>query len=73
MDGIERPQYYDGEYLGADDLSALVRYGRAAQARHALGAHLWGIAAGLDLVERALPSGDVEEVLSPGVAGRAAA
>ena len=68
MEQLERPQYYEGEYLSADDLAALVRYVRHAQGRHALGAHIWGIAAGLDVIERPLPSGDVELVITPGVA-----
>src|SRR6266849_443474 len=66
MDQNERPQYYEGQYLGAEDLAATVRYARVAQARHALGAHTWGIALGLELVERPLPGGDVEMVLTPG-------
>jgi hypothetical protein len=65
---VERPQYYDGEYLGAADLQASVEYARAGLTRHELGAHLWGIGLGLDLVERPLPSGDVEVVLTPGIA-----
>ena len=68
MSQDRRPEYYEGEYLGADDLEAIVRYARVGQARHALGAHLWGIAEGLDLVERPLAGGDVEIVLTPGVA-----
>lgn len=68
MDQLERPQYYEGEYLSADDLAAIVRYARGAQARHALGGHTWGIALGLDLVERSLTADDVEMVLTPGVA-----
>src|SRR4029450_9119467 len=67
MDQLERPQYYEGEYLSADDLTAIVRYARLAQARHALGAHVWGLAAGLTLAERSLSGGDdVEMVLTPG-------
>jgi hypothetical protein len=65
---IERPQYYEGEYLGAADLEASVTYAHDVAARHALGAHLWGIAIGLDLVERPLASGDVEIAMSPGIA-----
>ncbi len=68
MDQNTRPQYYEGEYLGSDDLEAIVRYARVAQARHGLGAHVWGIAIGLDLVERALGGDGVEMVLTPGVA-----
>ncbi len=68
MDQKTRPTYYDGQYLGADDLDALVRYARTAQAQHALGGHLWGIAIGLELAERSLGGDDVEMVLTPGVA-----
>jgi hypothetical protein len=68
MNQLERPLYYEGEYLGADDLTALVRYGREAQARNLLGAHIWGIAIGLDLAERALTGDNVEVVLTPGIA-----
>jgi hypothetical protein len=68
MDQSERPRFYEGQYLGADDLTAGVDYGRAQNARHALGAHTWGIAIGLDLVERTLPSGDVHVTIAPGVA-----
>jgi hypothetical protein len=64
----ERPQYYEGEYLSADDLAAIVRYARIGQARRALGAHLWGIGIGLELVERSLTGDDVEIILTPGVA-----
>ena len=39
MDQNERPQYYEGQYLGAEDLAAIVRFARNGQARHALGAH----------------------------------
>jgi len=68
MDLKTRPQYYDGQYLGADDLEAIVEYVRVAQAQHALGAHAWGIGIGLDLVERNLVGDDVEVVLTPGLA-----
>jgi hypothetical protein len=68
MDQSERPRFYEGQYLGAEDLSAGLDYGRVQSARHALGAHTWGIAIGLDLVERKLPSGDVDVSIMPGVA-----
>jgi hypothetical protein len=68
MDQNERPQYYEGQYLGAEDLVAIVRFARSGQARHALGAHTWGIGVGFELVERALPGGDVEITLTPGYA-----
>jgi hypothetical protein len=68
MDQLERPLYYEGEYLSADDLTALVQYGRDAQARHLLGTHIWGIAIGLDLAERPLSGDNVEMALTPGIA-----
>ena len=47
MDQNQRPEYYEGQYLGAEDLAAIVRFARTAEARHALGAHTWGIGIGL--------------------------
>jgi hypothetical protein len=66
----QRPRFYEGQYLAADDLAAIVDYLRTADARHALGAHSWGIAAGLSLVERPAPGpqGRREVILTPGVA-----
>jgi hypothetical protein len=66
----QRPRFYEGQYLGAQDLAAIVDYLRGADARHALGAHTWGIAIGLYLIERPAPGGaDRREViLTPGVA-----
>ena len=66
----ERPFFFEGEYLGADDLQQLVVYLRDQSARHALGAHTWGIATGLDLVEQPAPSGgtDIDLYLLPGYA-----
>jgi hypothetical protein len=65
-----RPRFYEGQYLGADDLSTVVAYLRTAQARHALGAHTWGIAIGLQLTEKSAPGGvkRVEVTLQPGFA-----
>jgi hypothetical protein len=51
----QRPRFYEGQYLGAADLSAALEYARLQQARHALGAHTWGIALGLYLLERPSP------------------
>lgn len=66
----QRPRFFEGQYLAADDLAAIVDYLRAADARHALGAHSWGIAAGLTLTERPAPGpqGRREVILTPGVA-----
>jgi hypothetical protein len=65
----ERPRFYEQQYLGARDLTRIVDYVREARARHDLGAHIWGIAAGLQLVEK--PSkcgGPLELYLEPGFA-----
>lgn len=66
----QRPRFFEGQYLAADDLAAIVDYLRGADARHALGAHSWGIAAGLTLIERPAPGpqGRREVILTPGVA-----
>lgn len=68
MNQNERPLYYEGQYLGAEDLDAAVAYERVQLARHELGAHLWGIAAGLELRERKLPTGEVDVSVLPGIA-----
>jgi hypothetical protein len=64
----ERPKFFEEQYLGADDLTAAVDYARLQQARHVLGAHTWGIAAGLQLSETPLPGGGVSVHLLPGYA-----
>jgi hypothetical protein len=64
----ERPKFYEEQYLGAADLTAAVDYGRLQNARHALGAHTWGIAAGLQLKETVLPGGAVDVCVMPGCA-----
>lgn len=68
MDQTQRARFYEGQTIGADDLAALEEFPRVQEARHALGAHTWGIAIGLDLVEKSLPSGEVEINLMPGYA-----
>ncbi len=69
-DQAQRPQFYEGQYLGAQDLMATVDYSRLLEQRHALGAHTWGIAIGLTLVETPAPdgSGAVTVSISPGYA-----
>jgi hypothetical protein len=65
----ERPRFYEQQYLGARDLTGVVQYARKSRARHDLGAHIWGIAAGLQIVEK--PSqcgGPLEVYLEPGYA-----
>lgn len=68
MDQSQRPIFFEGQYLGADDLTAAVLYEHVQTARHTLGAHTWGISIGLDLYELALPSGAVDVSILPGVA-----
>ena len=66
----QRPRFYEGQYLGAADLTALVAYIRRLAAQHALGAHAWGIAVGLNLVEKPSPAGNnqVDVFITPGYA-----
>lgn len=64
----QRPTFYEGQFLSADDLDIAVAYERFQLARHELGAHIWGIGIGLDLRERALPSGDIDVSIVPGIA-----
>ena len=68
MNQNDRPKFFEGQYLGAADLAAGVDYTRLHSARHELGAHTWGIAAGLELVEQPLASGAVQVKISPGFA-----
>ena len=65
-----RPEFYEDQYLGADDLNTAIGYGRAELARHSLGAHTWGIAVGLEIVEKPVPglNGQVDNYLTPGYA-----
>ncbi len=64
----ERPAFFEGQYLGADDLSALVSYFREQNARQTLGQHSWGIAIGLDLVEAEAADGTLDVFVQPGLA-----
>jgi hypothetical protein len=66
MEPSARPQFYDGQYIGADDLAAIGDYAAARLREHLLGGHTWGIEAGLELVERPNPDGSVEAWLLPG-------
>ena len=70
VDQDQRPSFYQGQYLGPEDLTATVEYGRIQHARHSLGAHTWGIAIGLQLVEKPSPAGNnqVDLFLTPGYA-----
>lgn len=68
MDTVPRPRFFEGQYIGADDLEAIVAYNRTRLTEHLLGGHVWGIVAGLDLVERDAPGGGTEIWLQPGYA-----
>lgn len=61
----QRPHFYEGQYLGADDFNNLQDYLRDKQRRHLLGAHSWGIVAGLELVEQE-SGNDIVVYLQPG-------
>jgi Chaperone of endosialidase len=65
---MQRPKFFEEQYLSAEDLTAAVDYARAQHARHALGAHTWGIAVGLQLREIPLPGDRVDIYLLPGYA-----
>ena len=65
-----RPRFYEGQYLAADDINAVVEYDREMIARHELGLHGWGIAVGLTLVEQPTPGAPKRQnvFLAPGMA-----
>ena len=63
-----RPRFYEGQYLGAADLTAAVDYTRTQRARTLLGGHRWGIALGLDLLEVPGPNATLDVVVQPGYA-----
>jgi hypothetical protein len=64
----QRPRFYEHQYLEAADLTAVVSYSRAQNARHQLGAHRWGVALGLNLVEVAGPNSTLDVFVQPGYA-----
>ena len=64
----ERPHFFEGQYLGAEDLETLLGYVREQSARHLLGAHTQGVVAGIDLANRTDAAGAPEYFLTPGIA-----
>lgn len=64
----ERPRFFEGQYLGADDLDSFLQYARQHDARHLLGGHAWGIVSGIELVDATSATGEPEYFLTPGVA-----
>ena len=67
---VKRPNFYEGQYLGAADLIAAQEYQRQQDQRHRLGGHTWGISVGLELKEVPQPggAGAVDVFLQPGYA-----
>ena len=51
LDPVERLNYYQFQYVGAEDLRAQQAYHRDALRRHDLGPHTWGIVSGLRLTD----------------------
>ena len=65
---IQRPSFFEGQYLGAEDFEILIDYFRTQDARQILGHHSWGIAMGLELVEEQAPDGTLDVFVQPGLA-----
>lgn len=65
---LERPRFFEGQYIGSADLEAVIAYARNTAREHALGAHSWGVAAGLELIETAAEGGGVDYFVLPGFA-----
>jgi hypothetical protein len=70
IDQTQRPRFYEGQYLGAEDISAILDHSLVEQSRDRIAGHTWGIALGFNLKES--PSaGDpkgVDQFLQPGYA-----
>jgi hypothetical protein len=64
---LERPRFFEGQYIGSADLEAVIAYARDTAREHALGAHSWGIATGLELVESVSEGGGVDYFVLPGL------
>lgn len=66
----QRPRFYEGQYLAADDINAIVDYDHEMIARHELGLHGWGIAVGLTLIEQPTAGAPKRQnvFLAPGLA-----
>lgn len=70
IDQTQRPRFYEGQYLGPEDISAILDHSLVEQSRDRIAGHTWGIALGFNLKES--PSaGDpkgVDQFLQPGYA-----
>lgn len=66
---IERVNYYQLEYLGAEDFNAEQAYHRDMRRRHNVGHHLLGIVTGLEILEVPQASGTgIDVYVQPGLA-----
>ena len=68
IDQTQRPRFYEGQYLAADDISGVLDHAMVQQARDRIGGHTWGIALGLNFKEAPSVSDPtaVDEFLQPG-------
>lgn len=66
----DRPRFFEGQFLGAADLEAVVGHARDLSREHLLAAHPWGIATGLDLVDTPAAGGGgaADYFILPGLA-----
>jgi len=65
---IERPNYYEGQILGANDLSSAVDYSRGKWERHDRYLHSWGIVTGLELELLVIDKSTKRVIVKPGSA-----
>lgn len=63
-----QPGFFDDQYLGAEDLNAIITYIRTQGARSRLSDNTWGVAAGLDLLATDIGGGEFQVSVTPGVA-----
>jgi hypothetical protein len=71
-DLVQRPTFFEGQILGAGDLTGSLEYARSQMARHQRTLHTWGIAFGLELTGEPQVAENGENVkavtLAPGMA-----
>lgn len=68
IDQTQKPLFFEGQYISADDLEGILQFCSVMAARHSIGAHTWGIALGFDLLEKPVGSSasPVNVYLQPG-------
>jgi hypothetical protein len=70
IDQTQRPRFYEGQYLSADDIEGVLDHSLVEQARDRIAGHTWGIALGLNF-KQSPSAGDptaVDQFLQPGYA-----